>query len=674
MRKWQILLIVFIGSLQAVFPDLNEAQEFSHPCAESKIKYYQQRLGKLALQQYPSDQTIDVTYYKLNLDVNYNSRNLRGIVTVSAKVISDSLNAFYLDFTKSMSVDSVKAASVNFVFNHNSQDRLKITLEKTYYKDEFFTLDVYYHGNPDVAGGESFKFSSHNNHPLIWTLSEPYGAKDWWPCKDTPADKPDSVDVWITCAANLIPVSNGKLMEVINNNNSTHTYKYKSHYPIAQYLISLAISNYHEYVDYFKYSETDSMAIRHFSFPEKFNSDVKKQLDETNVLLQIFTELFGPYPFLKEKYGHAEFDWGGGMEHQTISSMVGFEKDLIAHELAHQWFGDKITCKNWHHIWLNEGFATYAEALYFEVKNGKSAFKNYMRTRMNRCKRASVTGTVYCDDINSINRIFGFLSYTKAAVVLHQLRGVVGDTCFFKILRAYSADPALAYGVAETKDFQRVAEQVYGSTLDYFFEEWIYGKFYPDYTWNWGSENTGGNQYKITLNISQKTNKTPVFFTMPIQMKITRNSSDTLITVFNDKQNQQFVFSIEGEPTNLAFDPDNLILKNARQGTTGVKDESSLLVDEFFIEQNYPNPFNPTTTISYNLPERAEVTLNVYNVIGQKIRTLVNGVEARGVKKVFWDGTDDNGKAAAGGMYLFKISAEGESERYSALKKSLLIR
>ena len=310
---------------------------------------------------------------------------------------------------------------------------------------------------------------------VIWTLSEPYGASDWFPCKDTPADKADSSDVWITVDKNLYGVSNGILIGIVKNPDNTSTYKWTNKYPIAQYLISLAISDYTIYKNYFKYSEKDSMPVINYIFPENLAS-YKANLDKVPNMLRVTSDYFGLYPFIKEKYGNAEMGWkgGGGMEHQTVSSMSNFSETVLVHELVHQWFGDKITCRDWQDIWLNEGFATYGEMLYAQKVYGDSAYNDFVTLEMARAKNAK--GSIYVQDISSISEIFnGNRSYSKGGIVLHMLRGVVGDSIFFKILKTYSNDPLVAYGTAVTADFQRDAEAVYGEDLEYFFNEWIYG-------------------------------------------------------------------------------------------------------------------------------------------------------------------------------------------------------
>jgi aminopeptidase N len=526
------------------------------------------------------------------------------------------------------------------------------------------SLVVFYHGVPGSSGFGSFTFGTTlGGQPTIYTLSEPYGAKDWWPCKDTPADKADSADVWITVATNYIPVSNGTLISVNANGNGTHTYKWKVRYPIAQYLLSLAITDYDEYVNYYNYSPTDSMPITNYVYPESWDATVKNYLDLTPRMIKVFTEHFGEYPFIKEKYGHAQFGWGGGMEHQTITSLGGYSSGLIAHELAHQWYGDAITCKDWHHIWLNEGFATYGEGVWIEAQQGKQGYNNFIAGEMSNAKTA--TGTIWVQDTTDIwGGIFNRArSYSKGCVVLHMLRGIVGDSTFFNILRSYSSDPSLKYGVATTENFQAVAENVSGMNLNYFFLEWIYGENYPKYSVVWSTQNISDNLYNLSLKITQNVNENPAFFSMPIQIKVNLLVGDTLVTVFNNAQVQNFNVTINGEPISITFDPNNLILKDVLSIVLGT--DVNNVVNNFSLEQNYPNPFNPSTTIKYSLGKAGITTLKIYDVLGKEVATLVNEELQAGPHEVTFDASN-----LPSGVYVYKI----QSGEYINSKKMLLLK
>jgi aminopeptidase N len=601
--------------------------------------------------QYPGDFEIDITYYGLDLTISTNPNYLTGIVTIGVMADTTEINTCFLDLRDFLTVDSILINGASTTFTH-SNDIININLDHTYLQGEPFTLKIYYQGVPSGTTFGGFYFSTHSGTPIISSLSESYSGPYWWPQKDTPADKADSSDVRVTVADNLTPVSNGTLESITPNGNGTHTYHWKNHHPIANYLISIAITNYTQYDTYYHYSSTDSMVITNFIYPEDFNY-AKPYVDETDEMIEAFASRYGAYPFLDEKYGHAEFQWGGAMEHQTCTSIGSWGSDVISHELAHQWYGDMITCKDWHHIWLNEGFATYSEAIYLEARDGKAAYDAEMSMIAIRAKMAE--GTVWVQNIYDEWEIFDwFRSYSKGAYFLHMLRGIVGDSTFFDLMKAYSNDPDLKYGVATTEDFQGVAESVSGLNLEYFFHEWIYGENEPTYTVGWNKTHIGGNIYNVNFHIYQTANTNPPYFTMPVQVKFNTSQGDTIITLFNNSQNQYFQFQIIGDPQSMVFDPGNWILKN--NTIVSVAEDLNLPL-QFNLEQNYPNPFNPSTTIGYELSKSSNVILKVYNISGEEIKTLVDEMKSPGRQSVIWDATDDHEKIVSSGIYFYRLQS-----------------
>lgn len=648
-----------IAALLILITPFTFPQSGKESCILGKTAQFN-RLKKLVEVNYPGDPKYDVKYYKLDLTINHTSQTISGNITCNAKVVQSNVTEIYYDFINSMIVDSVLFNGNNTSFSRGTNTVVVQTNTSLNQGDDLTTV-VYYHGTPASGGFGSFEFSSQGGNPLIWSLSEPYGAKDWWVVKDTPADKADSADIWLTVSTSLTPVSNGNLMEVVNNGNGTHTYKWHVSYPIAPYLVSLAITNYALYTNYYHYSPTDSMPVTHYLYPSSLNSNIS-QLNKTPGMIEIFAERFGEYPFINEKYGHAQFGWGGGMEHQTISSMGGFGDGLIAHELAHMWYGDNITCKDWHHIWLNEGFATMGEGLIYEAWNGKAAYNSYIADEMYYAKFAS--GTIYVQDISSEWEIFNsYRTYSKACVVLHMLRGIVGDSTFFNILRTYSYDPSVAYGNAVTEDFQAIAENVSGLDLNYFFQQWIYGVNYPTYSVVWSKNSLGGNLYDLALKITQSSNSNPSFFTMPIQIKVNSSTGDTIITVFNNAQVQNFNITVANEPISITVDPNNWILKTINSVVVGIEDE--MQPQTFSLEQNYPNPFNPVTKIKFTLASNEYTTLKVYDIIGKEITTLVNNQMEKGHYEINFDASN-----LPSGVYLYTLNAGG----YKETRKMILMR
>ena len=610
-----------------LFPLLSHAQlddDAGQFCRAGKVRYF----GRLvtnpkARLAYPGDATIDVTYYGLDLRLTHTPNSLRGAATITLKSTTTGLTSFFLDLNSTtattgegLHVDSVKVGNQKVVYQH-TQNKLTITPPQPLANGQSLTLTVFYQGVPNSSAQGSFRFGRHENNtePSIWSLSEPYGAPDWFPCKDTPADKADSSAVRITAPARFVSVSNGKLVSMTDNSDGTRTYHWKNSYPIAQYLISIAMSNYEQFDTPFTYG-AQTMPVTHYIYPEIL-PQVRSNLSLTPIMLSLFTDRFGPYPFLREKYGHAQFGEGGGMEHQTISSMVvgALNPTTIAHELAHQWFGDKITCRDWQNIWLNEGFASYAEAVYTESVGGQSGYQSYMNNFMSRAR--SALGSVYVQDISNSNNIFNpSRSYAKGAAVLHMLRGIVGDSTFFRALKTYAATPTLAYQSAVTEDFQAVAQQVSGKDLAYFFKQWIYGEGYPTYK---ATLSGGASTTNVMVRLEQRnaTASNPSSFTMPMQIKVQSATGDTTVTVFNDRADQTFSLPTKGFVTNVIIDPNNWILK-ATESTTLVTAISEPPPGGL---RAYPNPATETLTVDFTQTQAGPVTVSMTNLLGQRVRT-----------------------------------------------------
>jgi len=631
-------------------PFVDKTQEFF----AGEAAHYQHM--KVAQANAMADSNINVSYYKLDLTITNSPNYLRGTVTVKALSKSTGLSTIVLDFTNTMTVDSVKigGARVQFV---QYPTTVSINLDRSYGYGEMVVLDVHYRGAPASTGFGSFEFGSHAGTPWMWTLSEPYGARDWWPCKDQPQDKADSVDIWVTCNGSFKVGSNGKLIAVVDNGNGTKTHKWAERYPISTYLVSIALTNFAEFSNWFRYSPTDSMQVLNYVLPEHL-ATAMDSLPRTVEVLGIFSNLFGLYPFIQEKYGHSEFGRGGAMEHQTMTSTTAFTEYLIVHELGHQWFGDMITCARWSDLWLNEGFAKYSEALYTEVKYGSDAYRTFIAVQADGAKTAA--GSVSAKDTSNVGVLFNFeRTYQKGAMVLHMLRHVLGDSVFFLTMRSYANDQRFRFNVATTEGFQSVCESVSGKQLGYFFNEWIYGEKFPRYAYKWNAKALN-SAYEVTIQISQATGSTnPAFFTMPIDFKASTSGWDTTVVLFNTSNDQVFSFIVSHLPTSVELDPDMWILRDIGQ---------SLLPTRYTLEQNYPNPFNSTTTIVFSIPSvgsRQDVSLRVFDILGRQIAVLVNGMFLPGTY-----GTTLDASSLASGAYFYRFQASG----FMQTKKLVLLR
>ncbi len=602
------------------------------------------------------DPQIDVHYYKLALDISVSSPYLRGTVTVKAQSLSDSLTRIILNLADPMMVDSIFISGVRTTFNR-SAGNLLISTNRTYRIGNEVEMEIHYRGFPSATGFGSFAFSNHTGTPWIWSLSEPYGASDWWPCKDHPSDKADSVDVWVTCNQSFKVGSNGKLIAVLENGNGTHTYKWAERYPIATYLVSVAITNFAEFSNWFRYSPTDSMEVLNYVLPEHLD-EARQALPVAVDALRIFSERYGMYPFIHEKYGHSEFGHLA-MEHQTMTSTSTFNELTIVHELAHQWFGDLISPASWAHLWLSEGFATYSEAIWSEARYGQAGYRNVMNLRMDAALKA--VGSLVVQDTSTVASLFQTdRVYSKGATVLHMLRHILGDSVFFGAMRSYVADPTLRYNIATTVDFQRACETYSGKQLDYFFNEWLYGEKFPIYDLEWHADSAA---HRVVVQINQETHTAnPSFFTMPVDVRLSASNWDTTVVLFHSYSGQEFTIETSHVPFSVVLDPDRWILQ--------LRQNANTLLTDFALDQNYPNPFNPKTTIRFHLPHRTAITLKIINLLGEEIATLAEGKTEAGSYVVDWDGAGKDGLREPSGVYFYRLAGES----FAVTKKLMLLK
>jgi aminopeptidase N len=487
-----------------------------------------------------NDSTFDVTHYEINLDIPLGSSFITGEVTCNFTSGISNLSSISLQLSSAFVIDSVGGNALQYSF---ANDTINITLDGNYNTGEKASVKIYYAGVPPVLNNtKGMRFETHgNNEPIIVTLSTPYLAHLWFPCKDGPGDKADSVYINITVpdtvinGNQLIATSNGTLSG-IEISAGKRKFKWKELYPIIPYYIMSAVSNYSHFQQTINDNSGTSFPIDYYLFKEDSSTSVNGTLDLPEAM-NLFIEKFGSYPFENEKYGMSQMGFYGAIENQTNTIQNKFSQPwfmITVHELAHMWFGDMITCINWHHGWLNEGFATYAEALWVEHLGGFNGYKNYM----NGLKYTG-GGTVYLQDTSNPFGIFLTIIYDKGAWVLHMLRGVLGDENFFNALSQYTSNPEFKYDHASTEDFKEICETVSGMALDFFFDQWIYDEYYPIYSYSYGQD-TISNILNLNITQTQGQNSWREIFEMPIGVKINfANGSDTLVTLWNDQLTTQ---------------------------------------------------------------------------------------------------------------------------------------
>ncbi len=396
--KQHLFLIIFLFFRTFFVFSQNVDSVFIEKMVLQECKNFSKKAAFVENSDYNS---YDLIYQKMVWEIDPAFRYIKGEITSKIMSASDSLVLITFDLSDSLNVDSV-VYNKNLLEYTHSNNKLKITFPDTLRMNETDSFSVVYSGIPASSGYGTFVQTTHNNVPVIWTLSEPYGAKDWWPCKESLFDKIDSIDIIVTCPEQYRTASNGIVVAdtVINGFRTMH---WKHRYPIATYLVAIAITNYSVYSDFVDLSENRKLEILNYVFPENLYN-AKQNTGVTVDFIKLYNQLIGEYPFSSEKYGHAQFGWGGGMEHQSMSFMTNFGFNIVAHELAHQWFGDYITTGNWHDIWLNEGFATYFNGLVYENIRPENEWLTWKRNNVAQIISSS-DGSVYVEHTTNINRI-----------------------------------------------------------------------------------------------------------------------------------------------------------------------------------------------------------------------------------------------------------------------------
>lgn len=609
MKTTQLLfLLLMLGHV------LNLSAQDDSYCKDMDAIIEQERrqyTNKLEFRSNPATSNYDLKYHRMEWSVDPRQRFISGTVTTYFEPQEAAFQEISFDLSSALSVTEVERNGNTLNYTHTN-DLLTITLPQTLSVGQLDSVSVTYQGVPVEDGFGSFVQGFHSNVPIIWTLSEPYGAKNWWPCKQSLNDKIDSIDVIVTTPSAYRVASNGLLVgETTVGVNKRYHWKHR--YPIPAYLIAIGVTNYAVYSDFVPNPDGEPIEVLNYVYPEVLQQ-AQAATQSTVEIMQLFNELFGEYPFADEKYGHAMFGFGGGMEHQTMSFMGGFSHLLQAHELAHQWFGDKITCGSWSDIWLNEGFASYLEGLTYEYGLGPNTFFNWKRQYI-----ASITsqpdGSLYVRDTSSVSRIFsGRLSYNKGGMVVHMLRWKLGDDAFYQGVRNYLEDPQLAYGYARTPDLQRHLEASSGEDLTEFFNDWVYGEGFPSYRLNWDMVGD-----RLILELSQTPSHPSVeFFEMPVPILVMGKGQDTLLRVEHTRQDQRFEFELDLEVEGISFDP-NLELISAgnviTQNPVAVTDRDPAPVQI----RVFPNPAADWVQLQVTDPEVIIRNIVCFDALGRRL-------------------------------------------------------
>ncbi len=496
---------------------------------------------------------INILHYDLNFDLFPQDELLKGDVTLTG-VFEEESDSLVLNFYDNMDIEKVYLNGKETDFNLEDK---KFYVKGNYEFPDTFKLRMIYSGSPRRLGFGSFAFDEYNDTSFIYTISEPVYASTWFPCNDLPADKAIA-DIRITNDSGMVSLSNGNLVGVVTSGNRK-TYHWRTEYPVSTYLLAVYSADYVNFKDLLITEKGDSIKFDYYVLPEKLAA-AKIDFSVHPEIMNFFRHKFGEYPFIKEKYGVAEILWPyGAIENQTIMGMgsrfIGGRKlftDIYIHELAHQWWGNSVGPATWMDVWLNEGFCSYSEALYFEYKSGKSALKSTMRS-----KHLDFTNsTVY----NPEKPIFTRTIYDKGAWILHMLRKEVGDSIFFEILRNYYS--AYKYKNASTNDFKVVVEKISGTNFTKFFDQWIYsGKGEIECEYEFLPELVSDNQYLNKIKLTQVQEFYDVYsFPLDILVQFEENEPDEMFSFKITEKETMLILNTNQKIKNLIMDPESELL------------------------------------------------------------------------------------------------------------------
>jgi aminopeptidase N len=518
--------------------------------------------------------SFDVLNYALYLDI-YNCfvspypKSFAANAIVAFRV-DTALNAISFNaINTSLVIDSVRMAGASFTHASNI---LTITLDRTYNPGEIVNVKIYYRHNNVTDNG------FYVSNGFVFTDCEPEGARKWFPCWDKPSDKA-TLDLTARVPSTVRLGSNGRLADSMRIADTTY-YRWISRDPISTYLMVISAKvNYNLDVVYWRTmsNPNDSIPIRFYWNAGENVTNLNNIKTKILSMTSRYSTLFGEHPFEKNGFAtlNSQFAWGG-MENQTLTSLCPncWSENLVSHEFAHQWFGDMITCGTWADIWLNEGFATYIEAIWFEYTGGYTAYKNDINGDASGYLSGNPGWSIYNPSwavtTPPTSTLFNTaITYNKGACVLHMLRYTLGDSVFFAALKTYATDTTnYKHKNAVTADFITTMNQATGRDLNWFFNQWIYQPNHPVYANTYNFTNLGSGNWQAAFRVTQTQTNAP-FFAMPTEIKITFSSGpDSLIRVMNWLNNEAFAFRFNRQPTALQFDPNNNIV--LKQGNTAV--------------------------------------------------------------------------------------------------------
>ncbi|MBK6900750.1 MAG: hypothetical protein IPH09_16360 [bacterium] len=626
----------------------------------------------------PEQAAIDVLHYALYLDVDVGQEALRGAVYVSFTPVQEGVRDLVLDFAAGMAVEETGAVTATFapLRWERDGDLLRVRLATTASPGDTLTVGVIFSGAPQPTGFFGFQFGTRpDGGPIAASLSEPWSARSWWPCKDYPVDKA-TCDVVLVVPDGLTGVSNGVQLPAPPPNPylpgaaalsppgspiagrdaaSRGLFCWREAQPVSTYHVSVAVSDYAVLQETYAGQQGD-LPLIHYVYPDLVD-EATVDFERLGDMMAFCESKFGPYPFPGEKYGMALFEWDGAMEHPTATSYGShfvrgdhFFDTIVMHELSHQWFGNKVTCADWTHIWLQEGFATYVEGLWREHVSGPVSLKWFMKARSiftwwdtPLLREAGVEDPWY---------YFDDLVYHKGAWVLHMLRRVLGDQLFFDALRDYIANRDPSHPAVTTADFVASCERTSRRQLDWFFDQWLLRTTHPELALTWYNEQESG-QNLLRLDLRQVQPPDPLTgdapFVAPLDLKLTTAAGDTLVTLWMDRREMQVTLPVPAAVTALTVDPDGWLLHSADVAVAVGDDGAAAALLPL---PPLPNPFHGRGVLRWRTTVPSRDRLEIHDARGRLLHERDLPPTPAGERTATWDGRDRDGRPCPAGVYF----------------------
>ncbi len=540
--------------------------------------------------------TYDVQHYAISVSFDHKKRTVFGDTIVELKPLADGFRTAVLD-ARDLKFESVTLdGKTEQLVYRTSPGKVTVTLDRDYKKDESIKFRFKYSATPKkgiyFVDAKSEKDGiSHSDQ--IWTQGEPEEAHHWFPSFDFPSDKATS-ETLIRVPVDMTVIGNGELVGGEVHDDGTKTIHHIMSRPHPTYLISFIVGKYTK-----KEEEYKGISLGYYMYPGT-EFMIEKAYGKTVDMLRIHEELTGiGYPFAKyDQTIVANFQFGG-MENITATTMAdteifaaqtpflqGLIEDLVAHEIAHSWFGNNVTMNNWAELWLNEGFATFMEAAVREKLYGRRDYLRKIGVNADEvmADEAAKGNPFALFNLNAgnVDKLFDrpAITYSKGSVVVHMLREQVGDANFWKAVNIYLTRHRFAN--TETPDLIRAMEEASGQKLDWFFEQWVYGTSHPKLSITQRYDDAK-KEMVFDITQTQKGRLTPQAFRLPLEVAFltappagseAEDSPDPLASAFKTavlditQRKQTIRVPVEQKPARVAFDP------NARVPLIAIKAQS----------------------------------------------------------------------------------------------------